>query len=67
MKLEKVLVCMHQGNVYTREVYSNNTTIYMDREIASFASVDEANEYIMDNYPNGIDEDYDKDYYMDID
>jgi len=49
-KLLKVLVLAYQGNVYTREVYENDNTVYMDSEIASFNTMEEANHYIDQNY-----------------
>lgn len=45
-KLEKIMVLMYQGNVYTRDVYTYDSTIYMDSEIASFPTREEADAYI---------------------
>lgn len=63
--LLKVLVCMYQGNVYTREIYTNYTTVYMDSEIAAFNNMEEANAFIDTNYPNGYDSSYDVGNYHD--
>ena len=39
------IVCSYQGNVYIREVRSHDTTIYMDRELKSFYTEEEALSY----------------------
>jgi hypothetical protein len=40
------IVAEYQGNVYSREVHYNDTTVYMDNQLGSFATQEEADDFI---------------------
>ena len=49
--LLEVLVVKHLGRIYPRCVYDDDHRVYLDYEIASFKTLDEANDFIAENYP----------------
>jgi len=60
-----VAVLSFEGNVYTRRMSTNDTTVYMDTELALFDTQAEADAFVQLHYPDYHDNDWLRLHYPD--